>query len=611
MNGTVLVRYRGSAANVTIPAGVTAIGDSAFYNCNSLTSITIPSSVTSIGKEAFCICRNLTSVTIPTGVTSIGESAFSSCTNLTSITIPSSVTSIGDYAFSSCTNLASVTIPAGVTAIGRAIFNGCSSLTSITVDTQNPAYSSVDGVLFNKNRTVLFKYHASKQGSNYTIPTGVTSIGESAFSSCTNLTSITIPSSVTSIGNSAFAYCSSLTSVTIPSSVTSIGYSAFSWCSSLTSITVDTQNPAYSSVDGILFNKNRTVLFKYPAGKQESNYTIPAGVTSIEFSAFAGCVNLTSIIIPSSVTIKSDAFSGNRLTRISIGSNVTLYSYRTRIEDYTDDVYPFDNGFDEFYIRNGRLAGTYTNNNGTWRRDSPLSMYSQDFEINGTVLVKYNGNATSVTIPEGVTAIDEFAFSNKQLTSITIPNGVTSIGEGAFMNNQLTSVTIPNSVTSIGKAAFRDNQLTSVTIPNSVTSIGVGAFNNNQLTSFTVASGNSVYSSQGLFLLSKDGKRLFQYYGNEKSITVPNGVTTIGEGVFSFKQLTSVTIPNSVTFIGDRAFYRNQITRISIGSNVTFEIYYFFDDEIYPFNNGFDEFYINNGSVAGTYTKNNGTWRRE
>jgi hypothetical protein len=145
------------------------------------------------------------------------------------------------------------------------VFAGCPSLSSITVGASNPAYSSLDGVLFNKSQTVLITYAARKAGA-YTIPNSVTSIGSSAFSYCNRLTSVTIPNSITSIGAYAFASCSSLTNATIPNSVTSIAYGAFFSCTSLTSI------------------------------------TIPSSVTSIGVAAFSWCTRLTSVTIPNSVT---------------------------------------------------------------------------------------------------------------------------------------------------------------------------------------------------------------------------------------------------------------------------------------------------------------------
>ena len=147
-----------------------------------------------------------------TDVTSIGYMAFAGRPSLTSVTIPNSVTSIGEYAFANCQSLTSVTIPNSVTSIGVRAFSSCSGLTSINVAFDNTNYCSVDGVLFNKDKTIVIQYPGGKQGS-YMIPDSATSIGVSAFASCTSLTSVTIPNSVTSIGNYAFENCRGLSSI--------------------------------------------------------------------------------------------------------------------------------------------------------------------------------------------------------------------------------------------------------------------------------------------------------------------------------------------------------------------------------------------------------------
>ncbi len=298
---------------------VTSLGNKTFQYNTNLTSVTIPNSVTSIGANTFDGCTGLTSVTLGTNVTSIGASAFFSCRSLTNIVFPASVTSIGGNMFYS-THLTSITIPAAVTNIGDRAFSDCPYLTNITVEAQNIAYSSLAGVLFNNSQTTLIQFPGGKAGSSL-IPSSVTSIGDWAFYSCRNLTNVTIPSSVASLGANEF-YATKLISITIPASVTNIGRTAFYGCQTLTNITVDSNNPAYCSVNGVLYDKNQTTLIQDPEGRS-GNVTIPNTVTTIEYLALAYCP-LTSVIIPDSVTnIGTDAFFAcSSLTNVTIGSGV-------------------------------------------------------------------------------------------------------------------------------------------------------------------------------------------------------------------------------------------------------------------------------------------------
>jgi len=179
------------------------------------------STFTSIGDQAFKGCTGIKSITMPNNVTSIGNEAFSACSSLTSVSIPNSVISIGERAFSGCISLTSISIGNNVTSIGERAFQLCWGLTVITVDGANTAYTSENGILYNKNKTTLIKYPEKKTADSFTMPNSVNNIEGYAFNGCTNLTSVIIGTSVTSIGIHAFSECSSLTSVTFQSSIPS------------------------------------------------------------------------------------------------------------------------------------------------------------------------------------------------------------------------------------------------------------------------------------------------------------------------------------------------------------------------------------------------------
>jgi hypothetical protein len=250
---------------------------------------------------------------------------------------------------------------------------------------------------------------------------------------------------VTSIADLAFDDTTNLTNITIPDTVTNVGYHAFYYCTGLTDISVDPLNSAYSSADGVLFDKSQATLIQYPVGRGGA-YTISNGVTSIEDSAFAICEGLTSVAIPNSVTsIGPDAFDGcQNLT------NLAIPDYVTSIED---------SAFALTALASVAIPGNVTNI--------------------GVQAFAACGSLTSVSIPDGVTSIGDYAFDQcTSLTNVTIGAGVTDIGNYAFrLCTSLTSVAIPNSATNIGSCAFFVcSSLTNVTIGNGVASIEDSAF---------------------------------------------------------------------------------------------------------------------------------------
>ena len=331
-----------SLTSITIPDSVTSIGKSAFKNCGGLTSITIPDSVESIGDNAFYGCDSLTSIIIPNSITSIGDKAFESCYGLTNIIIPDSVESIGDNAFENCYGLTNIIIPDSVTSIGERTFENCGGLTSVTIP---DSVTSIGGGAFRE--TALYKDASNWEGGvlyirnhlidankmtsdEYVVKNGTKTIADSAFI-YNELKDITIPDSVTSIGYRAFSGCRNLTSMTIPDSVTSIGDEAFKSCDSLTSINVASDNEYYSDEDGVLFNKEKTALIRYPKDKSEDAYTIPDSVEKICARAFYQCKKLKSVASNKSLKeIEYEAFLESGITDVNLSSDVSVLkiSYR-------------------------------------------------------------------------------------------------------------------------------------------------------------------------------------------------------------------------------------------------------------------------------------------
>ena len=216
-------------------------------------------------------------------------------------------------------------IPKSVTEIGGDAFQFCYGLEKFVVDSANPNFCSEDGVLFDKNKTALLRYPVGNQRTSYTVPGSVTIICTHAFWGAYYLAGIDLPNGLTTIGDRVFLYCDSLESIEIPASVTSIGERQFECCHSLKTITVDSANPNFCSVNGVMFNKNKTVLMYYPVGNEQASYEVPVGVTSIGGFAFAGAWKLTAITLPDGLKSIDDwvfRFSHN-ITSIVLPESLT------------------------------------------------------------------------------------------------------------------------------------------------------------------------------------------------------------------------------------------------------------------------------------------------
>ena len=668
----------GGITSVTIPDGVTVIGHKAFRECRALTSVTIPDGVTYIGEQAFYLCFGITEMTVlatvpptmvtnaftgvsqsipvyvplealdaykaadgwkefsglqakgfssftvdnlnyrvtgstaveltgyvtrPTGildipatvsyegknfdVTAIGDGAFGYCSGITLLTIPNTVKTIGVNAFCFCSGILELTIPDSVTKIG------------------NYAFSYCDGI------------------KQLTIGNGVTDIEFNAFYRCDQLQQVALGNNVATIGESAFDSCKQLKQISIPESVTDIGAGAFGNCPALTAITVAEGNTAYCSDGGILFSKDKTTLVQYPAGKPETSYTIPAGVTAVQGGAFSGTA-LTSVTIPESVTvigrnafylcealtaatvpdgvtsIENETFSYcSALTKVTLGNGVTnigtrAFSGCTALAEMTVaateppvaaanafenvsrditvnvpaeslDTYKAASVWSEFTNLQPWSQITFTVGNLTYRVTNETAKTAQ-----------LTGYATApegaLTIPAGVeydgteysvTSIGNKALAGCELlTEAVVPNSVATIGNEAFADSKaLAKVTLGDGVATMGNAVFRGcESLTEAVIPDGVTTLGAETFSGCTKLSKAVL-GNGVKAL---------GEKTFYGCTSLAEITIPDAVTTIGNSAFSgCTSLAEITVPDAVTTIGNSAFSGcTALTEITLPNSV-------------------------------------------
>ena len=525
--------------SITIPASITSVGFGVFNGCLGLTNVEIPSSITRIEGQMFGWSPNLTSVKIPTSVTSIGDRAFRECIKLNSLEIPSSVTDFGVEAFYNSHADLIIDNSEENVKVGSYAFGGCHSVTwkGVILDKEETGlqfevsgsnatvvkgdYSKLESVIIPSKVKINDKVYAvagiannafinCKSLTYVKVSGGVTNMGVATFSGCENLetvvlgdgikkisnslfkgcaslSDINIPASVTEIDESAFEGCASLTSIDIPANVTNIVEYAFYGCKNLASIKVDDKNTTYSSVDGVLYNKEKTILIQVP-GKIQGKFTILFGVTNIASGAFGSCEGLTGVKIQNTVTnISEFAFENcTGLTNVTIPSSVKNIDTKAFSGCKNLDLV-ISNAKENVTIESGALDDCKS---VTWdflvdESESPLK-----FKIltDSTAEVTEKNSVTgSVTIPSkviidgkrySVVSITDNAFKNcKGLTNITIPSSVVNIGTDAFANSGLTTIELPSSITSIGFGLFLAcSDLVSVKIPLSVESIGESAF---------------------------------------------------------------------------------------------------------------------------------------
>lgn len=427
--------------------------------------------------------------------------------------------------------------------------------------------------------------------------TGLDSLPRQALDVCPNLQSLSLPEGLTSIGDSALTGCENLESLYLPASFSSFDERAFEISSPhivFVSINVAESNPVYSSLDGVLFSKDKKTLIKCPEGKS-GVYTVPVGVTTIGTNAFCKCSKLTGIALPNSlleidqyafrltniasmtipssvITIYNDVFSGNTsLTSLIFGDKTDWYStndpqaLRTRSGGTSASLGDADAN-----------ATAFKSNSDYYYKTVALSQNVAAFvqrvaALTGDSTVKLEGQIKQTDLAAIYKAINEASYKVK--LDMSGAAGLSSLPEQAFGGCvKLQGIILPEGVTSIGNCVFGGcSDLESVSLPASVTSIGWDAFDSSNLSSINVDQGNAVYSSVDGVLFSKDKKTLiFCPKGKSGAFAIPSGVKVIGKSAFAWcRNLTGIAIPDGVEKIGERAFDNSGITSLELPDSVT------------------------------------------
>lgn len=524
-NDGFVVKGKGSSyvnGSVKIPAyydnGTTGfkkvyqIGSEAFNGYTNLTSVHIPSTVVSIAYKAFYNCDKLASISLPSNLTTIDSYAFYDCDKIPSLTTPSTLKTIGGYAFYHCDKLATVTLNEGLTKIDDSYAFYYCPITSITI----PSTLTFLGV-------GTFEW---TKLTSITIPRSVQELRGSTFWYCQELTTVTFESnsSVSSIGSGVFAGCVKLTSISLPNSVKSIGGRAFELCSAMTSI------------------------------------TMPDALTSLGESAFLGCAKLTSIVMPKGLT----AINNKTFQDCIKLTSVKVYDGITSIGEYA-----FDNCA---VMTSLTIPNTVTTiGKGAFRSMAKLASLSIPFvgqtrtATSNTYIgymfgaSKYENNGTSVPSTLKTLKITDASkiavhalYGLSNLTSLTISNSVTEIGEDALAGTTaLTTLSVPF----IGKSRT-DSTYGYIGYWYDVDNT---TYVHTYLTALVTVKITGASAIQSYALYGAD---------NTTSLTLNEGITTIGDCAFTGIGISTLIIPSTVTLIGNGAFAWSEITYVNLNEGL-------------------------------------------
>lgn len=459
--------------------GIAEVPGWCFYGWELMNSIVLPKQITRIESWAFTGCRSLSSITLPNSVEYIGEYAFQSCSRMSAIIIPDSVTTLQEGAFDSCTSLSSVKLSKNLSTIEKKVFSSCVKLSEVQWPSR---FTSIGDHAFSDCKSLL----------SVKLPQGIETIEPEAFIGCEKLEEITLPEGLTSLGGWSFAGCA-LRSLVLPKSIDTIGNNAFRSCSRLESVTF-----LGNSLDRIEWEtfENCTSL---------SSITIPSSVSVIEYAAFRGCEKLVSASIPDTVEeIQFGVFTGcSSLVSVSLPAGLLVI---------------------------------------------------------GAELFQDCASLPSIEIPETVRVIESWAFAGcSSLGAIRLPKDLVKIENNAFGScTSLKRVVIPEGVTMLGDEAFGNcTNLESVSLPSTLTVIGMSIFVNTGLKSVTITNWTELEAN------------MFSGCDKLETVILPDSMTTIGVCAFDYcSSLREIKLPESLRFIHYMAFFGAGLETLTIPENV-------------------------------------------
>lgn len=310
--------------NTELPAGLTYIGESAFYYA-AMTSVTLPAGVTEIGERSFYNIAALTEFNFSESLKTIGDFAFYGCGKLTRIVLPDSVESIGTSAFNRCSSLQEVVFGKSLASIGSMCFNYCHKLERFVVDEANPNFKGVDGVLYNKNVDTLVLYPQGRPDASFTMPETVKHIGPYGIYEPQLLQAVTVSPILETIDEFGMAGIALTGVVKLPATITSIHFKAFQYDDGVTTFELPESCAAYTTVDGVLYDKDVTHLLVYPAGRPDVSYETPDTVRTVGSYAFHSCKYLENIRLTGVEKLEERAFStAKALKHIDLANSVQL-----------------------------------------------------------------------------------------------------------------------------------------------------------------------------------------------------------------------------------------------------------------------------------------------